>query len=64
MSTIRLLALGLKDEEFKAAYEEAKKLEEKFKEHRDQVSDENQAELYYEMARCCRGLDRQRDALK
>ncbi len=53
-----------KDEEFKAAYEEAKKLEEKFKEHRDQVSDENQAELYYEMARCCRGLDRQRDALK
>lgn len=53
-----------KDEEFKAAYEEAKRLEERFKENRDSVSDEQQAELYYELARCCRGLDRQRDALK
>ncbi len=53
-----------KDEEFKAAYEEAKKLEEKFKEYRESVTDEQMAELYYEIARCCRGLDRQRDALK
>ena len=53
-----------KDEEFKAAYEEGKKLEEKFKEHKESVSEEQRAELYYELARCCRGLDRQRDALK
>lgn len=53
-----------KDEEFKAAYEEAKKLEDKFKEYRENVTDEQLAELYYELARCCRGLDRQRDALK
>ena len=52
------------EQEVRDAYEEARKLEKKFQENKDQVTDENQAELYHELARCCRGLDRQAEALK
>ena len=52
------------EQEVRDAYEEARKLEKKFRENKDQVTDENQAELYHELARCCRGLDRQAEALK
>lgn len=52
------------EQEVRKAYEEGQKLERKFLEHADQVSDENRAELYYELARCCRGIDIQKKALE
>ncbi len=53
-----------KEDEYWTAYEEANELLKKFKEHAEEVSKKDQAELYYEVARCCRGLDRQKEALK
>ncbi len=53
-----------KEEEYRKAYDRAQELLKKFKEHRESVSDETLAMLYYETARCCRGLDRQQEALK
>lgn len=52
------------EQEFRSAYEESQRLEQKFSEHAEQVSDENMAELYYETARCLRGMNDQRKALE
>lgn len=49
---------------YRKAYDMAVSLMEKFKEHKEQVSRENEAELDYEMARCCRLLERQQEAFR
>ena len=48
----------------RAAYDAGKSLEQKFEENAEQVTDENMAELYYELARCCRGMNEQKEALE
>lgn len=50
-------------EEIRRACEEGRKLEQKFRQHTEQVSEENMAELFCEIARCYRGLERQKEAL-
>lgn len=50
--------------ELQDAYTTACVLLKKFQEHADQVSDENMAEMYYEIARCARNIDQQQDALR
>lgn len=52
------------DEETQAAYDEALRLYQKFKEQGDEISKDNWAELAYNTARCCRDLGRQQAALK
>lgn len=72
VSSPRLDLLGLmilresagEAEEIRMALDEARKLEEKFQEHAEQVTDENRAELFCEFSRCLRGLERQKEALE
>lgn len=52
------------EQQIREAYDKCRELERKFQEQADQVSDENRAELMYEMARCCRGIDMQKKALE
>ena len=52
------------EQDIRRAYDKCRELERTFREHADQVSDENRAELYYELARCCRGIDIQKKALE
>lgn len=52
------------DEERQAVYNQAMDLQQVFKEHAQDVPDENYAELHYETARCLRGIDRNKEALK
>ena len=51
------------DAEFQKAYHLAEELFLKFSEHMEQVTREHEAELNYEMARCCRSLNRNQEAL-
>lgn len=53
-----------KEEECQDAYTMACELLKKFREHADQVSDKDMAEMYYEIARCSRGIDQHQEALK